>query len=441
METKKDDTMSTHRITVFVWLLALAPGLMVLVFMGRADFADAAAVLNSAGRLTGILGLSMLLVAAALCCRVPGFDRPFGGLTKLWRLHHQLGAAAFMLLLAHPVLLSLAAADVSLGASVATLFSNTPGLWLGWLALLSMMVFLAPGFAFFGLPAYQRWKWLHRLSGPAIVLALIHTLLLARTLPGLWHWILWAVFLAIALGALGYRWWFSRVWGRHRYLIDTVHAQANNVVELTLKPLGERLDYVAGQFVYLTPYDNNLEAGYREEHPFTLSSAPGESGLRIAIKDLGDASRALQSVTPGTEVNIEGPYGDFFPRTEEALPELWIAGGIGITPFLGRLRHLAREELPANIHLVFCVQDESRALFLAELENLVGRIEGVHLSLHLFYREGPLTADFLHRHCPDLTLRKTYICGPLPLLHLARKELLHAGVPHYGIVTEEFVLL
>ncbi|MDZ7784114.1 MAG: ferric reductase-like transmembrane domain-containing protein [Halioglobus sp.] len=433
--------MSARKIAALVWFLALTPGLVVLIFMGPADFDSAGAVLNTAGRLTGILGLSMLLVAAALCCRVPGFDRPFGGLTKLWQLHHRIGAAAFLLLLAHPVFLSLAAADVSLSTSVATLFSNTPGLWLGWLALLSMMVFLAPSFAFFGLPGYQRWKWLHRLSGPAIVLALIHTLLLARTLPGIWNWILWTVFLAIALVALGYRWLFSRVWGRHRYLIDEVHTPANNVVELVLKPLGEPLDYVAGQFVYLTPYDKNLEAGYREEHPYTLSSAPGESGLRIAIKDLGNASRALQSVTPGTEVNIEGPYGDFFPRTEDGRPELWIAGGIGITPFLGRLRHLAREGLPADLHLVFCVQDESRALFLEELKTLVDRIEGASLSLHFFYREGPLSADFLHRHCPDLTQRHAYICGPVPLLHLARKLLIQAGVPQHCILTEEFVLL
>ena len=144
--------MSARKIAALVWFLALTPGLVVLVFMGPADFDNAGAVLNTAGRLTGILGLSMLLVAAALCCRVPGFDRPFGGLTKLWQLHHRVGAAAFLLLLGHPVFLSLAAADVSLGASVATLFSNTPGLWLGWLALLSTMVFLAPSFAFFGPP-------------------------------------------------------------------------------------------------------------------------------------------------------------------------------------------------------------------------------------------------------------------------------------------------
>ena len=433
--------MFPRKAAAVVWLLALIPGLAALVFMDSEDFVSAGAVLNSLGRLSGILGLSMLLVAAALCCRVPGFDRPFGGLTKLWQLHHQVGFAAFVLLLAHPLLLALAAAEASLAASVATLFSSTTGLWLGWLSLLLVMVFLAPSFGFLAQPRYQSWKWLHRLSGPAIALALAHTLLLARTLPGLWNWVLWTVFLAMALGALGYRWWFSRVWGRHRYRIDAVQAQANNVVELKLNPLDEPLSYEAGQFVYLTPYDNDLTAGYREEHPYTLSSAPGEAGLRIAIKDLGDASRALQKITPGTEVNIEGPYGDLFPRTEQPGAQLWIAGGIGITPFLGRLRHLAREGLSGDLHLIFCVQDESRALFLDELKTLIGRIEGASLSLHFFYREGPLNARFLYQQCPDLKARHATICGPMPLLQLARKLLVHEGVPQSRIVTEEFVLL
>ncbi|HEY7883349.1 MAG TPA: ferric reductase-like transmembrane domain-containing protein, partial [Cellvibrionaceae bacterium] len=182
----------------WVWLLALVPVLIALVFTGPADFASTGALLNVAGRLTGIGGLSMLLVATALCCRVPGFDLPFGGLTKLWQLHHQLGAVAFMLLLAHPLLLAFAAVEVSLMVAIATLFSPTMGLWLGWLALILMMIFLAPSFAFFGEPDYQRWKWLHRLSGPAVFLALMHTALLTRTFSGLWAWLIWGGLFSLA---------------------------------------------------------------------------------------------------------------------------------------------------------------------------------------------------------------------------------------------------
>lgn len=426
---------------LWVWLLAALPVLVALLFIGPGDFSTPGAWLNLLGRLTGIAGLSLMLVAAALCCRVPGFDVPFGGLTKLWQLHHQLGAVGFLCLLAHPLLLAFAATEVSLDTAINTLFSASAALWFGWLALLLMMIFLAPSFAFFGAPDYQRWKWLHRLSGPAVLLALLHTALLTRTLPGLWGWLIWGTLFLLALFALGYRGVYSRVKGRRRYRIARVEQIANNVVELVLSPQEKPLAYIAGQFVYLTPFDKSLANGCREEHPYTLSSAPGEPELRIAIKDLGDASRAIQTVTPGSEVAVEGPYGDFFPRTASVVPELWIAGGIGVTPFLGRLRHLAAAGERADIHMVYCVQDEARAIFLEEIRQLIAQIDGAQLSLHFFYQQGPLDKVFLNAQVADFRQRQAYICGPLPLIESAKSLLLREGVGQTNITTEEFVLL
>ncbi|MEX2367002.1 MAG: hypothetical protein WD601_10370, partial [Pseudohongiellaceae bacterium] len=109
-------SLSIRQSKTAVWLLASLPGLLALAFLEGRDFSSPGAVLNTLGRLAGIWGLALMLVAALLCCRVPGFDRPFGGLTKLWQLHHRLGAIGFLLLLAHPLLLALAAAEISLSA-------------------------------------------------------------------------------------------------------------------------------------------------------------------------------------------------------------------------------------------------------------------------------------------------------------------------------------
>lgn len=425
------------------WLLGLLPGLVALLFVHSADFASAGSLLGLLGRLTGILGLAMMLVAAMMACRVPGFDRPFGGLTKLWLTHHRLGAAAFLLLLAHPLLLALAAAEVSLHAAVTTLFPITvaPALWLGWGALLLTMLFMAPSFALFGAVAYQRWKWLHRVSGVALLLALAHAIPLARTIPPPWETLIWLALTLLAVAALGYRFLFSRRWGRRPHRVEAVMQCANNVVELSLRPEGEPLRHRAGQFVYLTPHDPALASGHGEEHPYTISSAPGEAQLRIAIKDLGDASRAIQQIALGSRVDIEGPYGDFFPAATSAGPSLWIAGGIGITPFLGRLRELAASDATVDIVLIYCVQDETRALFLDELQQLTARMPGCRLVMHYFYREGPLDAEFVQRHCADPGARQGWICGPAPLLKCGRALLIAAGMPARQITTEEFSLL
>ncbi|WP_169449425.1 ferredoxin reductase family protein [Marinimicrobium agarilyticum] len=425
-----------------VWLLALFPGVMAFGFLSAPDFDNPSAVLNTLGRLTGIWGMALLLIAAALCCRVPGFDRPFGGLTKLWKLHHRLGAVAFLLLLSHPLLLAFSAAGTSLSAAVGTLFSARPAVIWGWVALLALMIFMAPSFRFFGEPEYQRWKHLHRLAGITVVLGLVHTLLLSRTLPGVWGPAVWGLWAALAIGAIGYRWGFSRWHGRLPYRVVAIDRPARNVVELALEPQAQVLCYEPGQFVYLTPYDTQLPVGRGEEHPYTVSSAPDETGLRIAIKNLGDASRALQTVRLDSEVRIEGPYGCFFPSPDAPPePELWIAGGIGITPFLSRLRHCARRGQVLRIHLIYCVQDETRVLFEEELAQLMAQLPESRVTLHFFYREGPLRGEFIEHACPDAARRSAYLCGPLPLIERASTALQALGVPQKRIVTEEFVLL
>lgn len=435
-------SVTPRQSKALIWLLAFLPGLLALIFLSPPDISSPGAVLNLLGRLTGIWGLALMLVAALLCCRVPGFDIPFGGLTKLWQLHHKLGAAGFLMILAHPLLLAFGAAEVSLNAAVSTLFSDRPSILWGWVALLALMAFMAPTFSFFGEPDYQRWKWVHRLSGITVVFALVHTLMLSRTLPGIWSDLVWGVLAIMTVSAISYRWVFSRWYGRRPYRVCRVEHPANNIVELSLEPVGTHLKYQAGQFVYLSPDVPELASGHHEEHPYTLSSAPDEPILRIAIKALGNGSRALQDIPVDSMMTVEGPYGSFFPRSGRPdEPELWIAGGIGITPFLGRLRHCARTGKTLNAHLIYCVQDEARLVFGEELQGLAEATPGCHFSPHFFYREGPLSADFIEKQCADFAGRKVYICGPLPLIELSRAILSGAGVASRQIVTEEFVLL
>lgn len=436
--------MSPRIARSLVWALALIPLAFFLAGLNAGDFASVPALLNMLGRLTGVLGLALLLLAAALSARVPGFDQPFGGLTSLWNTHHLLGAGALLLLLAHPILLALAAARFGQSVAVTTLFPPLSDLatWAGWLALVLMMIFLAPSFAFFGHPNYERWKRIHALAGPAAILALAHTFMLSRTMPASLDIVVWVLFALLGVGALVWRFVFSRRIGRLTHTVIGIQRVANNVVELTLKPRRRRLTYAAGNFVYMTPNDPDLAAGHGEEHPYTLSSSPLEPNLRIAIKDLGDASRAIQNIGMDSKVTIEGPYGRFFPVVDQIeKPELWIAGGIGITPFLARLRHLKALDQGGDVHLIYCVQDHARALYAEELQELVAAIPGSRLTMHYFYREGPITADFMRTHCPDFDQRQAYICGPTPLNRAVQSHLRGAGVALSAIHTEEFELL
>lgn len=427
-----------------VWGLALVPLVFFIAGLSAGDFASVATVLNMLGRLAGVLGVAFLLLSAALSARVPGVDQPFGGLTKLWNTHHRLGAASLLMLMLHPLLLAFSAAGYGQQAAISTLFpafSNTAA-WSGWLALILMMIFLAPSFAFFGPPQYERWKHIHALAGPAVIFALIHTFMASRTMPGMADTVIWSLFALLGVGAVAWRLVFSQRIGTLPYTVAHVEPVTDGVVELTLQPDDKSLQYEAGNFVYLTPFDKSLAAGNREEHPYTLSSSPLEPNLRMAIKSLGDASRAIQTISPGTKVSVEGPYGRFFPAGGQVKnPELWVAGGIGITPFLARMRHLQALQSGGDIHMIYAVQDESRALYADKLRELGAQIPGFVLTLHYFYREGPVSAEFLLDHCPDLGHREVYICGPLALNELVKQHAYRAGVTHNHIHSEEFELL
>ncbi len=418
-------------------LLALLP--LALLEAGPENIPD---TLAFAGRAAGILGLSSLLVAGIVSVRIPRFDVWFGGLTQLWKVHHVLGAAAFVLVMAHPLLLAFASARVSVQAVAAVLFPEPAAwsVWAGWAAFAALTIFLAPTFWFFGQPEYRRWKALHALSGVAIVLGVAHAVPLGRALAGNWGKAIWLGYGALALAAFVYRKFVAPLTARKTYTVVNARTIARGVVELTLAPEKELLSYRAGQFVYLTPLDPGLASGRNEEHPYTVSSSPREPALRVAIKDAGDTTHALQTVAAGGKALVEGPYGDFFPVKKRTDGELWIAGGIGLAPFLSRARALSPED-KVDVHFIYCVQDETRAHFLSELEAIAAKIPGFRLWKHFFYREGPLSGAFMSACCPDFPSREIYVCGPPPLITAARRELRRHGVPGSRIHTEDFTWL
>ena len=399
--------------------------------------------LQQAGQATGIAGTSCLLLAAVLSVRIPGLDTRLGGLTAVWRLHHLLGAAAFLLLMAHPLLLALSAAAVSPQASMSVLWPplEDTKVWAGWVALLAMMIYLAPSFWFFGRPDYQRWKYLHLLSGVALILGLWHAVELNRALPGIGGTLLWTGFGALAVAAFAYRVVLSRWLGPYRYRVAAVTPLARDVVEIALTPEARPIRYNAGQFIYLRHFDPALRPGYGEEHPYTIASSPLDEQVRIGIKALGDASAAMARISEGAPVTVEGPYGRFFPEGGADTGQLWIGGGIGITPFVSRARHLKAGQAACDVHLVYCANRPERAYYSDQLRDIADTMPGFSFHMHYFNDQGPLSLQYLRSVCEDFDQRSIFICGPGPMTDHILRLMREAGVRRHRIHTEEFDLL
>ncbi|NMT62100.1 ferredoxin reductase family protein [Marinobacter orientalis] len=399
--------------------------------------------LYSLAELVGVLALSAFLLAGMLSARIPGTDPWFGGLVRVWTIHRWLGFSAFMLVMAHVLLLALATLPFSIGRSIETVFPPLSDweVWAGWAAFVTMLIFIAPTLDFFGTLHYQHWKRLHLLSAPALVLALIHTLTLSSV-----AWVWWLLS-ALALAAIAWRKLLSPWLARKPYVVDEVDTLARDVVELRLRPLGKGIRWQVGQFVYLTPMDRSLAAGYREEHPYTIASAAGDDELRIGIKAVGDATQALVNIKPGAEVRIEGPYGTFFETAGSGPPgsqrkQLWLGGGIGITPFVSGARdRMSGAAAGLDVCLFYLANRPERAYYLDELVRIAEACDTFTVFAHYMNEEGAITRDYLAQHCPDFAEREVYVCGPPGMIDHLQALLRHEGVPANRIHTEAFDFL
>jgi predicted ferric reductase len=146
-------------------------------------------------------------------------------------------------------------------------------------------------------------------------------------------------------------------------------------------------------------------------HPFSITSAPTERTLRITVKAVGDYTRALRRLEEGAEAVVEGPYGSFSHRGLPGREQIWLAGGIGVTPFLSMARSLRYANEPA-VDFYYCVEHADQAHFLDELREVAARRNDFRVSLVPRDEAGFVTAERLARESGELATREILICGP-----------------------------
>ncbi|QAY61865.1 FAD-dependent oxidoreductase [Microbacterium protaetiae] len=185
--------------------------------------------------------------------------------------------------------------------------------------------------------------------------------------------------------------------------------------------------FAAGQFLELdVPHRHPDARGTRRE--FSIVSAPEDlPGVRIAFRDGGGPQssfkKALAAVAPGDALAVTGVWGDFVLPRQSSAPLLLVAAGIGVTPFVSQLRHLALVGQQRDIVLVYVASQAAELAFRADLEQAGVRVivftrdEPVDLAENWFWARGArLDAETLRRAVPDIAARHAYASGPAGLL-------------------------
>lgn len=390
-------------------------------------FPDSLPPARMAAIVSGWLGAGLLLASLLTMIRETWLAEGFGGLERMYRWHHALGVLAYLALLAHPLAL---AADAwqegpqQAWSALDPLQQSWPG-WLGWAALLGLMIGLALALAR-RLP-YGIWRMGHWLLALAVVGCIAHLVSLGLT----------DVLLGMPLLALVFMAWrVVRSDGglaASPYLVDHVAHPAPDTVEVRLKPLARPIGAEPGQFVLAAFGAGPNFKGCGEFHPYSVSGFRLDGQISVGIKALGDCTRHLQNLNAGVAVRVQGPFGHFLPLEDER-PNIWLAGGIGITPFLARLR---KGRLSTPTRLIYLYRDERDAAYLSELDELASHDPGLHLETR---ETGPVAPNLkaILPQASDLTGWHCYLCGPPGMLQAATAVLRARGVPDDHIHFELF---
>ncbi len=373
-------------------------------------------------------GYGLLLMSLLLMLREVRISRWLGGVEHMTLWHHYVGIAAYLLLLCHPALLLLDGWRHSAQAGLAAIWPQPPGALVvsGWIAMLCMMAGLLATFLY-KLP-YRLWRLLHGLLGVAVLVGGVHILLLDAD-PLVW------LMLVLAATALALR--VLRIdlgCSAKRHVITQVTRIAADVVEITLQPLQPPATPVkAGELVFVGFRWRTLLGGTGEFHPFTVSGDGPGGALRIGIKALGAYTTALQQLPVGTEADVQGAHTGFLSERPPQ-PQLWMAGGIGITPFLAELRSTT---LAQPTRLIYLAHSRAQAAYIDELEALA--LQQPQLQLQLMLTEGRRPAlQSLLPPAQELATLTCYLCGPPGLTGQFIRALHACGVPDDHIHFERF---
>ena len=400
------------------------------------------------GQFLGAEAILLLSVALVLISTLPWVEVWFDGIDRAAIWHRRLAITGLVLLAPH-ILLSSNPAGSSLGGPLAV--AGVVGMVaLALWAILPRWQSVVPrslrplvvaardarGVAWFRriFGGYERWRALHRTTGLFVAAGFAHGLLDGTPFgdSAVLRWSYVAIG-AVGLGFYAYRELLARFFlSLHDYQVEAVSGIEPGLVEIALRPLGRGVDFVPGQFamVYLEAKD-----GWHR-HPFTIASAPREGILRFTIKALGDyTSRLHELIEPGMPAVIGGPHGRFDHRRGTDR-QAWIAGGVGVAPFLSWLRAL---DGPLPHRVDFFYTTVGPPAFADEIRAIADHHANLRAHLIDTSVEGRLTAERVLAEAGGRPRGlSVFMCGPAAMLSSFETRLRSEGVAARHIHREYF---
>ena len=400
---------------------------------------------------SGIIAIGMMSVGMILAMRLQSIESLLGGLDKHYRLHKWLGVSAVIAAVVHWLVKLEPKWLVKHGFAAAETFKTPAGVVgffdradpfstirgfakdLGEWTIYALIVLAV--FALWRKLPYRQFFKTHRLMAIIYLLLAFHSVVLFSKL-GWQSPIGYAMAILMAAGAVGALVsLFGQTGHKHQHKGTitriTLH-NADNMVQVHLHIDNTWPGHHAGQFAFLT-FERNEGA-----HPFSISSAwdPETQDISFHIKRLGDYTRTLpQNLVIGQVVDVQGPYGRFEFAPEDA-DQIWVAGGVGLTPFMARLQSLPAGPRSNAIYFYLCVRDDQTDV-VESIKNLCKRT-GVQWHVIVSGKDKPLSGEQIRQEIPNWQKCHVWFCGPSGLGQAVRDDLKAHGLANKQFHQELF---
>lgn len=409
-------------------IIGLLPVLLLLLF-GPKDYSS---MTHTFGQITGLIGMTLFALTFLFSTRARWIEDLFGGLDKVYTVHTMLGSVSFVLLLLHPILLVMKFIPENMRLAAKYLLpGGLISVDFGIFALFGMLILL--GITIYGQIKYDKWKMSHKFLGLFFGLAVLHVFLIrddvARDYIFSGYYIYVTIISIIGLGSFVYKLFLNKLFGV-TYKIKNI-TKLNNCFDIKLEPITKRIYCKPGQFVFVKFHSNKVKG---ESHPFSVATISEDREIGLIIKKLGDFTQTLESVREGDTVTIEGPYGRFHGNTFN--DEIWVAGGIGITPFLG-LANAFKKTKNKKVDLYYSVKEEEDFIGLQGLKEIEKSNKNFRLFLWSSQKDGRLTINDIAK-TSILSNKEYYFCGPEGLKESLKESLRKKGISSKKIHDEMF---